>query len=220
MSAYGVCLLSACGMGKPNRDESQHARDISTPNQEQLPANDYVSVIHDKREDLTVSQEMGNFTFSSTYTPVYYQALLAARGSDSIDGFVKNFINANKHTAFFIFKIATSGDNQTDLLKKISANNNDYYKNLEYFSFKLQNDFSLVSGTDTVPCSLFHYERGYDAKPNATFVLSFDMDDFKDQQQQEDLVLSYQDKLFGLGRLNFRTPRQTINSLPSLLLMK
>lgn len=180
-----------------------------------LSPEDYTAFVAAGNSPLAATTSINGFTFTATYLPHHYQAMREYPGAVANDSSVQAFVKQNASVAWFKLKIAQDGQvvNQ-DLVKSLSGIRGNYAGILEYFSFAMQNDVQLVAGNDTIPCSLWHYERGFDAKPDATFMMSFDMKD-NPEQLGKDLVLHLNDRLFQAGIINLRIPQQTLSTLPT-----
>lgn len=182
---------------------------------ETLAPDEYAAFVSADKSPLTVSNTINGFTFSATYLPHYYQAMREFPGADAADSNVQAFVKQHAGIAWFKLKISQQGQvvNQ-DLVKSLSGVRGNYAGILEYFAFNMQSDLSLIAGSDTIPCALWHYERGFDAKPDAVFMMSFEMPQ-NPEKLGKDLVLHYNDRLFQTGMINLRIPQQTLLTLPT-----
>ncbi|TAE87423.1 MAG: hypothetical protein EAY81_04125 [Bacteroidetes bacterium] len=183
---------------------------------EVLSADEYTTVIAESEHELEASTAFKDYSFSIKYIPHHVQALRNFKEDSNRDSLMNQFIKNNQTTAFFMLKIAKTGDvvNQ-DLVKTVAKAERNYTSVLEYFSFNMQQDVKLVVDKDTFPCVLWHYERGFDAKPNATFLLSFNLKNNPETAHQ-DLTLNYEDHLFGVGILNLKIKKEPLTLLPQL----
>jgi hypothetical protein len=78
--------------------------------------------------------------------------------------------------------------------------NLDYQKAVEYMSFTIQKDFSVItSKNDTIQCSGVMFERNFKIAPYHKLLLFFSGINPNDKIQ-----LVYQDNLFKKGTLKFR----------------
>ena len=78
----------------------------------------------------------------------------------------------------------------------------------------MQNDLKLVSGTDTVPCTLFHYVRNFDLAPYAEFVLAFKSSGEKTNADKE---LIFDGTSLGISRCIFLVKNEDISGVPQLI---
>ena len=116
---------------------------------------------------------------------------------------------------YFTFRIESLKEKE-ELLKVGLKSESDYYSRIEYFSFKAQNDFKLIRGTDTLNCNLYHYERVYGLAPYATMLLGFPAQENKNTKQ--DMYLLFEDKTFKNGHIYLNIKQQDLASIPTLQL--
>ncbi len=208
-----ILFLVACAGDKTAKEGVAQKLPAS---KEVLEADDYATAIAESEHELEASTVFKDYSFSVKYIPHHAQALRNFRDDPNRDSLINQFVKNNQTTAFFMLKIAKTGDmvNQ-DLVKTVAKAERNYTSVLEYFSFNMQQDVKLVVGKDTFPCVLWHYERGFDAKPNATFLLSFNLRNNPETAQQ-DLTLNYEDHLFGVGILNLKVRKEPLTLLPQL----
>ncbi|MBC7774792.1 MAG: hypothetical protein H7246_05075 [Phycisphaerae bacterium] len=101
---------------------------------------------------------------------------------------------------------------QGDVLQFQAANTDEYYQRVEYFSFGMQHDLSLLAGTDTLPCKLFHFERNYGAAPYADFMLGFE----EKPENKSDRTLLYLDRVFSDTLIRLTIDKEKFQGVPVL----
>lgn len=111
----------------------------------------------------------------------------------------------------FNFTISSSVSGYDVIKEKLSPS--DYLKRITYLTGEIRKDFKLVSGLDTLPCVVCHYERNYNISPNNVFILVFPYQ----QKTESDLTLLYDDKLFNQGIVEFKFKNKNIKNTPKLL---
>jgi hypothetical protein len=111
----------------------------------------------------------------------------------------------------FGFTISSTTPGYDAIKGKLSPQ--EYLKRITYMSGEIKNDFKLVAGIDTIPCSVCHYERTYNVSPDNIIMLVFAYDKAVD----EDLLLIYDDKIFGINRIEFGFKNKDIKNAPKLL---
>jgi hypothetical protein len=181
----------------------------------ELSPSDYMHWIEDSSNGLKQVQEMGGYEFTAQFRPSEFQALQELRDSIPDKTLLEKTTGNYKNTYYFIFKMATE-DHDKDILKAGISSPNEYYGRLQYFISGLQNDFKLAAGKDTLACSLCNFERTYSVSPYSNFVLAFDRP--KNDTGTKDLVLYYQDRVFGGGRLSFRFDKKDLDHIPQIQL--
>jgi hypothetical protein len=92
----------------------------------------------------------------------------------------------------------------------------DYFQRLEYLTSNVQNDISLIEGTDTIPCGLCHYERNYGLSPYANIVLGFKKASGKNEKQ--DRIFVYDDQIWGVGKIMLKISNSDIDNVPFMKL--
>lgn len=178
-----------------------------------VDAASYVKYVNNRDNGLIQEYENEDKALKITtkYKPAEYLAIKEigpeAFHPDSILTLAKEF-KGGYHLGFTISSTQTGYD---VIKEKLSPK--EYLKRVTYLTGEIRNDFKLLVGLDTVPCSIAHYERNYNISPNNNFMLVFP----KDKTLKEDLVLIYDDKVFGEGKLEFRIKYKNIKNIPKLL---
>ena len=105
-------------------------------------------------------------------------------------------------------------DGQGEFLKyKLASSNEDYEKRVKYCAFDMQKDIKLLAGNDSMPCTLFHFERAYDLAPYGIFLLGFPLSKIGSDKEAAIVI---QDKLFNKGILKFTFSESELKNLPKL----
>lgn len=86
-----------------------------------------------------------------------------------------------------------------------------YEERVSYYSFGMQKDISIVVGEkDTIPCTMYHYERNYGVSPNNRFMLGFEASALKNA------VLVYDNPYLPTGPVKFALSEQDLSSHPQI----
>ena len=148
---------------------------------------------------------------TTQYKPTEYLAIKeigpTAFHPDSILTLAKEF-EGGHHFGFTISSLQSGYD---VIKEKLSPK--AYLDRVTYLTGAIRNDFKLLVGLDTVPCTIAHYERNYNISPNNNFMLVCPYSGVTD----EDLTLIYDDKIFGEGKLEFTIKNKNIKNTPKLL---
>jgi hypothetical protein len=179
---------------------------------EQLMPGQYIRWVEDPENELVASRELDGFSFELQYKPVPYIILM--ENSGKYPGATQFWKRAAQLNGMQYYTLRISSDQDKDLLKAGIRNDNEYYSRLEYFTSIMQNDISLVSGTDTLACVLFHYERNYNLSPRSNFLLGFENPSGVSTSGER--ILVFQDQVFGTGIIKLTIPEQSITDLPAL----
>lgn len=89
----------------------------------------------------------------------------------------------------------------------------DYKGRVEYYAFKFEKDIIMVTGNDTIPCSIFHFERTFDVAPYSSFLLGFKIP-VKDKRKDRTIIID--DQIFNKGTVKFLFSEKRISTLPKL----
>lgn len=175
---------------------------------ELLPS-EYVSWMKDPANGLREEKTIGEYTFSLQYkTPefvVLQQYKSDAVSQTQIESMVQNYSGMEYYT----FEIRTEDGH--DLLDDQYHDAEEIAARVEYFLSYAQDDFRLVTDTDTIPCSLFHFERSYSLSPVTTLVMGFDK-----AIAGEDRTLVYNDRLLGCGPVQITIDAEDISNVPTV----
>ena len=175
-------------------------------------AKKFTGWIENKENNLLQEKTISDITFSALYKPHDYMAMLEIGNTDSMNTTKFETIKQSyEGMDYFTFKIATD-KTKDELLKYKTSTSNEYYSRLEYYSFKAQDDFMLLSGKDSLQCKLFHFERTFGLAPVLTFVLGFQ----GARKKGEDLTLAYNDRIFSSGMIKLNYSVEVLNSIPTI----
>jgi hypothetical protein len=212
-------LLTACS------DKDKHHRvltkeqeaevtagNIQSFNEDELTPVDYVAWIRDAKNGLLQEKKMEELVFSAQYKPYAYVTCMEEKKKEIQGAVLKEKISELEGMQYIDFKIALT-DGQGELLKHQVSGPGEYNARINYFAFGMQHDISLVDGTDTIPCSLFHFERAYDVTPYSTFLLGFNKGAKKGVY---DKTLIFQDKTFHKGTIKLSFRREDLLNTPKL----
>lgn len=140
-----------------------------------------------------------NIGFTGTEVPIQYYLLKDMGKSDLIK--VDSIYEQNKRER--VIEFTFTDDSEDDLLKE-KYTKLDYESSVKYMSFKMQNDFYVVTQKkDTIKCSGSLFERNFKIAPQNKIMLYFSNIDPNDKIQ-----LVYNDQLFkkGIIKFNFEDP--------------
>ena len=170
----------------------------------------YIAYVDNKDNGFIVERSIDHIRFQAQYRPADYLASM-----DLLRNPALSYVDVLKEIdslQFFCFRIGNEG-NSGDVLKHDITTGAEYIKRLEYLAFAARNDFMLLSGNDSLSCSLYHFERSHNLAPYHTIMMAFPAIKRDDQAR----TLSYNDQLFGSGRVNFYFAPETVNKIPKLI---
>lgn len=145
------------------------------------------------------SQQIDDINFTATEVPIEYYLLKDQGNSDLFN--IDSLYNQNKLER--IIEFTFSQEDEEDLLKE-DFTNLSYEEGVKYMSFKMENDFYVVtSKNDTIKCSGVNYERNFKVAPFQKIMLFF-----SGIQPKDKIQLIYNDNLFGKGIVKFKFEEQ------------
>ncbi len=175
------------------------------------PAN-YVNWVKDPKNGLQKEKEINDLIFSLLYQPAEY-VISEDRKKENISAEeLKTELDAHSELEYYNLKIGAKNYNG-ELLKYDLNNGHEYKDRVEYYAFKFEKDIMLIAGNDTLPCSIFHFERTFDVAPYSSFLLGFKIPS-KDKNKDRSIVID--DKIFNKGTVKFFFSEKRIGTLPKL----
>jgi hypothetical protein len=217
---FTLSYLTGCNSNASIRNES----DNGTTNIKELPVSeeikektlqgsDYINWVRNPENGLVKEKVIDELKFKIQFKPYEYIACMNEHTDQLADTVLKKAIKELNGMQFYDLKISLN-DNEGEILKAGLKSREDYDKRVKYFSFEMQQDIQLVDGTDTLPCTMYHYERAYDATPVTTILVGFQAD-AKNAAKTKTLLIY--DRTFNKGLLKFRFTENRLNTLPKLL---
>lgn len=175
------------------------------------PAN-YVKWVEDPKNGLRKEKEIKDIIFSLLYQPAEY-IICEDRKKESISSEeLKKELDDHSELEYYNLKIGAK-DAGSELLKYKLSNGGEYTKRVDYYAFKFEKDIELVAGDDTIPCSIFHFERAFDVAPYSSFLIGFKI---PAKCKNKDRTIIIEDKIFNKGIVKFLFSEKRINKLPKL----
>jgi len=190
---------------------SGSASENSTLNNQKVNPTEYLQWSENPENGMIAEKTIDDLSFSAFYkTPEYLVLKEFGNGEITKPEFDKK-IKDYEGMQYFSFKIQDIKD-EKELLRKGLKSEQEYYSRIEYFSFKMQKDFKLIEGTDTLNCLLFHFERSYGLAPNAVFTMGFEPGKNKTSTKS----ILYQDNVFNVGNIYLTIKDKDLVKLPNL----
>ncbi len=101
----------------------------------------------------------------------------------------------------------------TDPLKKGRPSVEELERRTYYCSFGIQQDLSLVEGSDTLSCVFAHWERSGGATPRQHFILAFEK---SRSGANSDKIFILKNRLLEEETVRFQIPQSALDQLPPL----
>jgi hypothetical protein len=100
-----------------------------------------------------------------------------------------------------------------DLLKKDRPSPEELERRIQYCSFGLQHDLSLVEGPDTLSCLFAHWERMGSIASRQHFILAFEK---SRRHSDDDKVFVFKNRMLEAETVRFPIQKNTIDQIPAL----
>lgn len=178
----------------------------------QMHASEFLGYLNNPEHGLTVRQEVGDMVFTAQYRPLVYEVWAQAGNAMMTKSELDKQLAENNGQQYYLFSIGSKTKGVDALTTGISEQY-QYEERVRYLLGQIQQQFLLVSGSDTFPCKMHHYERTYRLGETHKMMLVFEPKDTEAEQQ-----LIYKDELFGVGRLLFNIHKNDIKDIPELIL--
>jgi hypothetical protein len=214
-----LIFLNACSenkksgtAGTDNNEIAEQSMSEATNTLVMLEPEEYVQWIQNPENGFKKEKTIDDLIFTAQYKPNEYIICMEERAPQLQDSLVKRKLEELSELQYFDFKITLKAG-EGELLKYKLSSSDEYNKRVNYFAFNMQNDIQLVEGNDTLPCSLFHFERAYDITPSSTFLLGFPVNK---NSGKEDKTLIVYDKTFNKGFIKLTFSNNELKNLPKL----
>jgi hypothetical protein len=171
----------------------------------------FAAWVKNPENGLLKQREMGNYIFSAQFKPAAMVAVLETGGKVNPES--ESFLNRTKELEeLYHFTYKIKGKDGYDALSSNTESDGEYFERLEHFLDGAQMDFLLVTGSDTLPCQLYHLERTYGLVPETTMLLTFP----KIKTELPEFKLLYNDKILGSGPVVFEYKIKDLKSTPKI----
>lgn len=195
---YGLYLLPLLMMSCGSRSEKPEG---------------YLQWFSNKNHGMEIMREIEPFQFVAHYTNA--EAMALAEMKQTSDGVFdrSNFDSLMKDfEGMEYFRVAIKNSQKGgDLISHLSAEGTNVEDLVNYFSFKAQGDINLVSGSDTIACALYHYERGHSLNTFDTMLIGFSK-----SENKGDRTLILAPKYLKTGPIKFVFEANSLNNIPEL----
>lgn len=181
---------------------------------EQLTAPEYVKWVENEKNGLMISKQIGEMEFQLQYRPLEYVVMMDTKNMNLAADALESRKKEMSGLQHFVFRMRVAGF-EDDILKYKLNQPGEYEERVKYLSFNVQNDFRLIDGADTLPCTICTYERAFGVTPYTTMVLGFP----ESSGGLSHKTLIYQDQLLGAGPVMMTIEKESIENIPQLKLV-
>jgi hypothetical protein len=185
---------------------------LSACNPKKLDKMSYLDYVNNPESELIVEKEIAPYHFTLQYKPIDLVTLTEFHSNEFTEKeylSMKEQFSGLHHFKFSIRRI----DNKNVIDESLSTE--DQLRIQEYFSYFMKNDICLVSGEDSLKCKVFLSERTYGLSPEMNFVLGFDK---QNEKLENDLIFIYNDQLLNTAVVKMKIKKSKINKSPILKL--
>lgn len=213
-----IFLLASCAdPGSKNNMSGNNSSEIEngylpSKNAALMEVKNYVHWVQDAQHGFRKEKAIGDLTFSAQFKPFEYIVCLEEKKNELADSLVRLMVSELNEMQYYDLKI-TLNKSEGELLKYKLTSAQQYTDRVNYFAFGLQNDIQLIEGSDTLPCTLYHFERTFDASPACILLLGFPIDRHK---VPADKTLVLYDRTFNSGLIKFTFSKDQLKKLPKL----
>ena len=210
---FVIVAIYSCD--KPN-SKNIFSRIFSTGNIEgsssTVSAKELMDYVIKPDNGLIKKKKISEFIYQVKFKPLDYIISKELKGNviDSAE-YIKKY-NELSGLQYFDFRIEVEGIS-TEILKYNLQSISDYEERINYLAFKMQSDFKLVEGSDTLDCLIYHMERAYDVVPYTTVLLGFNT---KVNSYYLDKTIIFTDNLFKNGIIKFTFITADLIQIPKL----
>jgi hypothetical protein len=175
-----------------------------------LEPQEYEAWAREADNGLRQTVSVGHLEYTMTFKPIDVMILQSNEGvvpsQDSIIKMREEFAGL----LYFTFQMKVS-DNSSVL--QFEGDENAETGRLQHFFGDMQGDFVLITGNDTLPCSIYHYERDYGVDPFETFSLGFEV---PENFASEKVIIVYNDQVMNTGPVRFDYSSEELFEQPQL----
>jgi len=178
----------------------------------------YINKLHKSEGTFIQTKTFNGTDIKVMYQPPQYQAckqVISSEGKNNVDlgPLIEDYSNS------FNYVLRMESPSSSGFLQNIISDQMEYQELVEYFSFGIQDDLSMVLGEEEFPCSFVHFERNYDVAPIVQIQIGFNInDDIKNRiKTSEEWTLRFNAERFGIGPLNFLFQTEILNDKPYII---
>jgi hypothetical protein len=174
-----------------------------------MEASNFIRWVENEQNGLLNQRSLGDFKFSLQYKPLEYVVLTENRTNKLKESELETRKEELENLQYYNFKISSLRG--TEMLSTNIRSEEEYNARLYYFSALAQQDISLIDGSDTLPCLLYHFERNYGLGPYNNLVLAF-----RNTGKINNKTFVYNDQVLGTGPVKFSIKASDIHQTPTL----
>ncbi len=179
-----------------------------------LPA-DLVKYVVNPDNGLRKQKSIGDVNVDLQYKPVGYMIANEFRKNNIDASQYKNRASELSGLQYYNLKLSINQPG-VDVTSYNVFDEVAQQERLYYLSFGMQHDMHLIQGQDTLRPVLYHFERSYNLSKERTFVVAFEEQDFK---HQEDKTFILDIPEFQTGPIKIKIRKDDLQKTPSIKLI-
>lgn len=176
----------------------------------ELAPEELIAFVENPDNRLRQAREAGDYRFELQYKPSDYVALKET--SRAAFSPAEHAERTRELGSIVQFNLRLQHSHENDFLSSSNEDPQDYFDRLEYYSLFANENMLLVTGSDTLYPSLYHFEHTYNLAPYNTVVLGFE----HPAPLSSDLTFIYDDHVLGTGPVKFSLDIQDLEAIPAL----
>jgi hypothetical protein len=211
---FTFCFCSACKnpTGVSETEETKMNTTIAENRTHELMPIDYVKWVKEEKNGISKSKTIDDVKYILQYKPHDYLACMEFKSDTVRKNELVKKEEEFKGMVYFDFKIHIP-DGYTEFLKYGISSASEYQQRVNYCAFNMQYEISIIQNADTIPCTMYLFERAYDVMPEGTFLLGFDE---RAIDANKEMTFLFNDKLFRKGYVKFTFEPKTLINIPKL----
>ncbi len=176
---------------------------VSAACTKKLSSVEYVQEV-ERNEHLNQTKVFDEIEFKLMYRPDRYYSYKHNKPYKAEEGKKKSYA--------FVMSVKDLKSHQ-EVLRRLTSAQEEYGQIVNYLSFEGEKDFWMVQGTDTLKNVFYHFERFNNISPTINFDLGFE----NNNAGKGDLVVVYDEPLFGVGRIHFTFKKEELDKVDHLV---
>lgn len=179
-----------------------------------LDPKSYIHWVKDEVNGLHLQKKIAPLKVDLLYTPIDYQIINNLKLETIPNTLYKEELKRLGNFQYYHLKLSILESNgKIDVGNYQVTTMTEQQKRLGYLSFGMQKDIYLVEKEDTLPCIVYHYEQGYDIKPERSFLLAFEG---REAYKNETKTFVLNSSVFGTGPIKIQIEASNLSNIPYL----
>lgn len=172
---------------------------------------EYISWFKGDENHLRKTQMVNGVQYTLDYRSPEFLALMQEQNENITKAELDSAMNEISDLIQFRLQIEVPGSGK-EFLKHNLTNESDYEPRVKYFAFDMQKDIYLKTEKgDSIPCSMYHFERTYNVSASSVFLLGF-----AGAQLEGKTEIIIHEKVFAGQEIRFVFDPKELKNIPQL----